>query len=288
MISLPRALNKPEYFYNPKQMIVRLQNALAPSRSGTLDLHLFGHKFRANLGDDIGRAIQSYGLYDLCVSEILYRLIQKGDTVLDVGANIGYFSVLMASCVGESGRVYSFEPNPQILHTLKQNTSAWKNLTVMPWALSEANGQQDLFAPESYDKNKGLASLSPGSGETIASVELKRLDDLRISAKIIKMDVEGHELKVLLGAPQTLKNVEHIVFEDHDLMAHGVYAHLKEAGYHVYYLKKQFSHLQLVPVESSYSISTFEPPNYLATRFSADKILSMVPRDHWAFLKHYR
>ncbi|MCC6138419.1 MAG: FkbM family methyltransferase, partial [Bdellovibrionaceae bacterium] len=204
MKSLLRVLNKPEYFFNPKQLAMRALQFFKNSPKGEVKASLFGGDFSYLYHDDIGRALHSFGLYDLCVSEALWRLVEPGATVLDIGANIGYFSSLLSKKVGESGKVYSFEPNPQILELLKKNTRAKSNVKLLPWALSDEDGIHTLYGPQSYSENKGLASLNTKNGEAIATVDVKRLDDLRLTPAVIKMDVEGHELKVLEGGRATL------------------------------------------------------------------------------------
>lgn len=64
-----------------------------------------GFKMNVNLGDFIGRHIFLHGEYEGYVTRVFYKLLQPGDVVLDVGANIGYFTLLSASIVGKSGRV---------------------------------------------------------------------------------------------------------------------------------------------------------------------------------------
>ena len=69
----------------------------------------------------IGRSIVTTGLFDLAVSELLARLIDPGDIVVDAGANVGYMTVLAATAAGRSGRVLAFEPHPELFAVLCQN-----------------------------------------------------------------------------------------------------------------------------------------------------------------------
>lgn len=285
MNSLLKVLSKPEYFYNPKQFIARTLQIFKNRPKGEVKSRLFGEDFCYLPNDDIGRALHTFGLYDLCVSEALWRLVEPGATVLDIGANIGYFSTLLSQKVGAHGKVYAFEPNPQILELLKKNIRPRSNIKLLPWALADEDGVQTLFGPKSYSQNKGLASFNTKSGDAIATVDVKRLDDLKLAPTVIKMDVEGHELKVLLGGRATLKNVQHVVFEDHDIFKNGVKSFLEENGFTVFYLLKTFTHLEIQTLESGHKTNPFEPPNYLATRWNFDQLMSAFAQKKWLFLK---
>lgn len=288
MISLLKALCRPEYFYNPRQLWFRSLQKVTKVSAGESSFQFFGKAFRYSMGDDIGRALHSFGLYDLCVSEALWRLCRKGDVVADVGANIGYFSSLMSKRAGSEGVVLSFEPNPQILEILKANTSNLKNISLHTVALSEGDGLETLYAPSGYVENRGLASLSGEKASAIARVELKTLDSFNVQPRILKMDVEGHELQVLKGAVCTLKTAEHVVFEEHDLKTSGVRSFLEEQGFKIFYLQKKFSGLVLREVSKEFHIDKTEPPNFLATRWSNEQIKATFSGGHWSFLKELR
>lgn len=288
MFPVPRSLNKPEYFYNHKQLFLRLKMLVNTKPKGQVSIPLFKNVFTYSCADDIGRALHAFGLYDLCVSEALWRLVTQDSTVLDIGANIGYFSALCSYKVGSKGKIYAFEPNPQILPTLKVNTRSLENVRIMPWALSNKDGMQSLYGPQSYSENKGLASLLGQAGEEIAHVDLKRLDDLKLSPKLIKMDVEGHELQVLEGGVKTLATVENIIFEEHNLQKSGVKDFLMNKGFQIYYLQKNFKFLSVVSINSSYTINPYEPPNFLATKYTEQEIAQIFSGDRWKFLDEFQ
>lgn len=246
---------------------------------------LFGSDFRYSVKDDIGRAIHTFGLYDLCVSEALWLLLKPGDVVCDVGANMGYFSTVLSQKVGHAGVVHAFEPNPEIIPQLLKNTSERKNIIIHKVGLSDSEGLMSLYAPRSYDGNKGLASLHDTTGEKIANVELITLDELGLNPAVVKLDIEGHELQALKGAEKTLAHVEHIVFEDHNLEKNGVKSFLKEKGFNVYYLEKNFSFLRLKSTDLDYSVHLSEPPNYLATKWGIDDLNKVFLQSKWVFIE---
>ena len=96
------------------------------------------------------KTFQAYGL-DLIHEErttaLFKRVVRRGDVVLDLGANIGYFTLLAARLVGESGRVYAFEPEPMNFEYLKKNiaVNGYKNVLAYQKGVSGASGTAKLF-----------------------------------------------------------------------------------------------------------------------------------------------
>lgn len=128
------------------------------------------------------------------------KLLRPGQVVVDVGANIGFYSVLMARCVSPGGKVYAFEPAEETFQMLWHNLD-WNDITnvhVMNVALSEQDGQRTLFVAEDRGRNS-FAPETQVCGEQV--VECRRLDGLLTGAQcdFVKIDVEGAELLVLRG-----------------------------------------------------------------------------------------
>lgn len=163
-----------------------------------------------------------YGDYEPFIQKIIMSVLRPGDIVIDVGANIGIHSLVMAQTVGKTGAVYSFEPHPIIFNKLVTNIG----LNNMRWvhpikaALSDSSGQAVLqgFGESS---NQGTSTLCT-SDKTNNQFQIKTitLDEFVASTKIpslslIKIDVEGHELNVLQGAIKTLATFKPlIIFEN--------------------------------------------------------------------------
>ena len=97
-----------------------------------------GQKLQVDLASTVGRSIYLRGSYEPDVENILSRTLKEGDIFLDVGANVGYFSIVSSKLVGESGCVYSFEPSPRIcrLLTISSKKNRLNNITIVPFALS--------------------------------------------------------------------------------------------------------------------------------------------------------
>lgn len=137
-------------------------------------------------------------------AELVRGLVGKGMQVVDIGANIGLYSLLLAQLVGNTGRVFAFEPEPNLFSVLCENCAANGALNVTPFqcAAGEANGralfQRSLF--NSGDNRLGQARADATTIET----EVARLDDVLPVRQVqfIKLDVQGYELGALRGMPE--------------------------------------------------------------------------------------
>ena len=159
----------------------------------------------------------------------LRAAVVPGDTVLDVGANIGFFTTLLSTLVGPDGLVIAFEPEAENLKLLRTNVARndCRNVEVVPAAVGAAAG----LAPFSVDASTGstgrlgegltAGELAVGSGpgqpvivetrvETIDAVVAER----KVVPAVIKMDIEGGELDALTGAETTLAEHRPIVITE--------------------------------------------------------------------------
>lgn len=165
--------------------------------------------------DHVPRSILETGAWEPDSWRAISEHLRAGDTFVDVGAHIGYFSLKAARVVGNSGRVIAVEPNPHTLAELRDNIreSGAGVVTVFPVACSETEGFLELFAAPRV--NTGETSLSranasqEGSVTEAFKVQARPLDAIIRESNasrvdIIKIDVEGAELFVLKGAHETL------------------------------------------------------------------------------------
>ena len=163
-----------------------------------------GFKIMLDLQDWIPQDIYLTGDFETTTSKIAKILLKPGDAVVDVGANIGYFTLLFAHCVGNEGEVYSFEPGPELAAKLLENLKLnwYTQVTLSNQALSDRNGKAQ-FHTGPVD-NTGLSSLrKPRESSGSFEVQLSKFDDIpgieRSKIKLVKIDVEGAELQVLRG-----------------------------------------------------------------------------------------
>ena len=226
----------------------------------------------------IGRAIWLQGVYDPIVTEVLWRLTQLGDFVIDVGANFGYTASIFSARAGGQGRVYAFEPHPLVYDLLRQNASEWGRLGdaakvfISPTGISDRDGDASLHLNADFAMNRGGSSIQedrrePG-GETLL-IKINRLESVIPRTNpiaVMKVDVEGHELKVFsgMGALLHLKLVRDIVFEEKSPYPAQTHRFLEAAGYTLFGLDSTFWGVRLVPPDSPNHQKYFEP-NFIAT-----------------------
>ena len=119
-----RRLMKPWYVWRPWQLARRVRAAWMAPPDGDRALPVaWGVSLRADPRMTIGRSIQTTGLHDPAVTEVLARLIRAGDTVVDAGAHIGYMTILSALASGPSGHVVAWEPHPELFAVLERNVA---------------------------------------------------------------------------------------------------------------------------------------------------------------------
>ena len=225
----------------------------------------------------IGESITKIGVYDLGTLEVLARLADPGEVVLDIGANEGLMTGLLARRVGKAGKVIAFEPHPAIFRKLRGNVERWSAgdrggelgaMDCRELAVSDAEGVVPLCLPEEFAGNRGTAFVGhEGSAEKIeARVRARRLEDevpSGVRVALMKIDVEGHELAVLRGAGRLVGEggARDIVFEEHASYPSPVSEFLEEAGYSIFLIQKGLLRPQLLQANSR----PRELPNYLAT-----------------------
>jgi FkbM family methyltransferase len=226
----------------------RVINALS-GRSGEAWANVEGGKLSVSLDDYVGRAAFFVGDLDRKVSAIIDRFVNPGDTVLDIGANIGLVSLRLSKRVGSTGSVHAFEPNPSIADRLRASLdqNGITNVHVHQVALGPADDVMRLSVPEG---NAGAASLVHTRGTGI-DVPVKRLDDFSLSPAFVKMDVEGFEDQVLKGFLKTLRNhhPRAILFEQNDDRGQSIPL-LRDVGYRIFGVAKTLMKLKLDPVSS--------------------------------------
>ena len=239
---------RPEYLFRPRQILHRLKRVYqAPKQSGEIVVLPWGDSIKVFTNEVIGSGIWCYGVFDLIVGEAILRLLDKGETALDIGANIGQFSTLMARRVGLNGKVFSFEPHSDLYHELVTNCSLYiniqKTLRAHNSALGKNSGSGTLIIPKEFGGNRGTSKVGtdgPKDGDTF-KIKIETLDEVCEALRSIgvcKIDVEGHEAEVLKGAARTLrqKKIRDIIYEDVGLANKELRAILIEAGYTIFSL----------------------------------------------------
>jgi FkbM family methyltransferase len=157
--------------------------------------------------------------YEPDVRAALLHFLKAGDTFLDCGANIGYFSVLAGDLVGARGHVFAIEANPVTFGMLERNLSANRSGVAVHCALMAVPGEVSLFVPRQggdvYSSTRKGGLVKGEDTETI-TVPGRTLDDVVGSlginrVDVLKIDIEGGELDVLRSARHVLRNMRPVV-----------------------------------------------------------------------------
>jgi FkbM family methyltransferase len=177
-------------------------------------------RMRLDLRDLIARSIYLYGTYDFAVTDAISSLLKPGDCFVDVGANIGTYSLIASRIVGPQGRVVAFEPAPRNLERLKDNISlnGLTNVSLSEKAISDSCGAVDLYEVNN-PQNSGQSSLEMRTGATKVSVFSTTLDkELGTSrVDVVKLDAEGYEDRTILGGTALFSrpNAPAVICEGH-------------------------------------------------------------------------
>lgn len=163
----------------------------------------WGGRFACDPRDFIERMICNFGVWEPDVTALAEDLLADGDVVIDVGANIGYFTVLARRRVGPAGRVAAIEPHPIALERLGRNLALndIDDVLVVRAAVAAAEGEVTLFGGPA--DSLGESALRPGGRRTeLGAVRAAPLTalvpaDLLARARLVKIDVEGGEAAVL-------------------------------------------------------------------------------------------
>lgn len=150
--------------------------------------------------------------YELETTQFFKKMIVPGMTVVDVGANLGYFTRLAAKLVGQRGQVYSFEPDADNLVLLRKNTKRFNNVRIIQSAVSDREGTATFYLSDKMGMHSLLEKNGSGKTITVPSTTLDRLYE-ETDIHFIKIDVEGAERSVFDGMQKLLARKPIVVFE---------------------------------------------------------------------------
>jgi FkbM family methyltransferase len=290
-----RRLWKPWYVWQPAQLARRVMRSTARADGFGLVRTSWGARIVVDRSKPLGMSIERTGVYDLTVSELLFRLIERGDVVVDAGANVGYMTVLAAIASGREGTVHSFEPHPGLFPVLRDNAASAARLSSARIALHEAalgnrSGAAELALPDALALNDGLAYVcADGAGRGVATRTI-RMETLDTTVEgpigVLKLDVEGFEAQVLEGAASALSShrIRHVVFEDHQGPTSPAMRLLLDAGYRLYALGWSVWGPRVLPFDGGRVTTDYEAPSYLASVDPEGALRACAPRG-WQALR---
>jgi FkbM family methyltransferase len=270
--------NKPELWRQPLQALGR---RLSLSVHAGLDPKFHERPFITSLldcdlimevtpGETIGAAIALTGVYEFAPTELVKAYLQPGDLFVDVGANIGYYTLIAGERVGRAGKVLAFEPYAPVRERLLRNIALnqLQNIEVVASCVGSSTGRIFLGAPRQAS-NAGTATMQDTPSAGSVEVGVVRLDEAMAGrcATLIKVDVEGHEAAVFAGADGILSadDAPTILFESFRVREDATI--LERHGYAVWMpalANGRVALRGLTPQAGSYR--AWEAPNYLATK----------------------
>lgn len=173
--------------------------------------HVSGYRITCDLSDSVQRALFYYGTYEPQTTALISAALGRGDTFLDIGANVGHYTFLAAKLVGRSGRVVAVEASASTAAKLAADVGR-NGLGEIVTVHNVAAGDRtsDAYLYYSDDPTQvGMRHLDPtGDGHVIEQTRLIPLDELLPTTRpdVVKLDIEGSELRALSGMRQMLTN----------------------------------------------------------------------------------
>lgn len=236
-----------------------------PTRATTI----FGGRFDGDLSGVVQRSIFHFGLFEPHLTEFLTDRLRPGDTFVDVGANVGYFSVLASKLVGDGGAVVAVEASPStftaLRATLARNNAT--NVRAIEAAAYDCKAMLPIYhlPEESFTSGASIVRAIGPQEALVAAEPLATLLTERelTNARVIKIDVEGAEERAIAGllpAVHLLPRDVEIVVEVLPESFHAVLAQLRERGFDASILdnpldplaaRAKGSRLQALPAEPS-------------------------------------
>ena len=177
----------------------------------------------------------------------LPHLVKRGDTVIDIGANLGYYTRPIADIIGAEGRVYAVEPVPVIFDVLKRNTAGRKNVTLLNYALGSEErtiemANDSVAAAGYFGTGRNFVSDGELSGEAIRFTA-QMVQGSKLFAEIgkidfIKCDIEGYE-RVVIPEMRAIIEQHHptVLIETDGDTRHEIIEMFTQMGYRAYMLE---------------------------------------------------
>lgn len=243
---------RPEYIYQPEKLIRRIfGKGLDQGGEETVELP-WKMSMEVDSSEIIGCGIAHTGIFEIAVVEAIFRLVDRSDTVLDAGANIGYMTAV--ALAAGARRVISFEPHPTLFARLSRNVSRWDKepryagrMSARNEAIDSEKGRPTLFIPKlEFAGNQGIATLEKNCAagaldkvEVAATTLDAVIDESCGSVGLLKIDVEGHEFPALKGASDSLGNgkIRDVIYECFEGADSPVSQLLKSFGYTIFGLR---------------------------------------------------
>ncbi len=165
-------------------------------------------------GDAVGSVVAASGIWEPNITATVRQLVSPGDVCIDVGAHVGYHTLLMSRLVEEHGHVFAFEPSPARFFELTSNLARNGSTNVTAFNIAAGTGDGEAVLYEAPRENTSASTMSPGAlvspvaGNArdykprtvrVAAVESRVPPELFSRIRLVKVDVEGYEVEALRG-----------------------------------------------------------------------------------------
>lgn len=170
-----------------------------------------GHKMVIDSLDNL--YLDIFKTHDEFETKFVQKIIKKGDIVIDVGAHMGYYSLLFAKLVGKEGKVFAFEPDPKNFSRVERNVKLnnYTNIVLIQKAVSDKTGDATLYLG---DLSGGNSIISTKNNQKKIPIETIKLDDFfedKIKVDFVKLDAEGFEYSIIHGMKSILSQNKELV-----------------------------------------------------------------------------
>lgn len=202
-----------------------------------------GSKMYLSIDDPgVSRDLIIRGMREREETRLIQKTLRPGMTVIDIGANIGYYAMMEARTVTETGHVYAIEPEPDNVELLNLNIklNGYHHVDVFQAGLSDKTGTAKLYVSKHSNLHNLLRPLHAKNTSSVIDVEVYRLDDFIEEQKIdpsdisfIRMDIEGYEVKALSGMKNVLSTAKSLCLfiEFHPQYIEGMTDHSLESTF---------------------------------------------------------
>ena len=228
---------------------------------------IFGMQIAGDAKEIIQQYVYYFGVWEPHITSWISSSLRPGDGFIDVGANIGYYSLLASKLVGEHGRVVAIEASPKTFSHLETNLALNKTVNVRAVNFAASDIKRRLKVFRGHEHNTGLTTVLDCEGfelecevaaaplyEIVGVSEMKR-------TRVVKIDVEGAELSVVAGMGPIITNgrpdlevvieVNPVALARQGTSPERLVQPFLDAGYHAYEIENDYSPLSYIPVPTA-------------------------------------
>lgn len=223
------------------------------SHRGIVKGKIGSYQVDLNFSDQVQRQIY-FGLYDIDGINMTKRLLRPGDVFFDIGANVGYYSLIASQLVGATGQVHAFEPIPENILSIQKSISdnSIANINLNQVAVADKKSSMDIYIGDDTIGNSGWASFVKSTRRIHSlKVDVVSIDDyVRANGidrvRLVKIDIEGAELDALKGmknicsdvsAPNMICEINPYLLARQQIDSRAITSCLSEYGYTMYSLE---------------------------------------------------